>query len=854
MSSPPDYSDITSLMIAAASGRKDMVRAIIRTHTEAHSVRDAAGRTALMIACLNGHVGVVDIITRHNPAEAAETCDNKGATAAGIAAQNGQYGCIRAIGLVIPSALGVLDDSGQNLAMRAVRAGHNNTGLALLADGSACVMHRDADRRTMLMAAVVAGDTRLVRTLITDYGADARARDVRGQTAFMLCVHKNNTTHIIAMLALGVMCAGTHDHNGHTSVMIAASNGNCTAIRCILARSERYHDGGESVHDVDSNGWTPLVFAAHEGHSLMARTLVHEYGADVNVLTSSKWTAIFVAASQGHTQTVKTLALQCGADVHRKLHNQWSILSLATDCGHTETATALVCECGVDVDAREGTGWRAIMYATTKAHTATIVALGSVCNADVNGQNDLGVTALMMASELGSLQHVRFLCMECGAEPDTLAMGTTSALMMAAANGHTAVVVALVVECGANVDLKNKHGWTALHMAARGKHPHTVRALVITCKADTSAVCSNYGGFSGIQYSAAAFSAESGDLESLCVLMASRDFDVHHTTAGGQTILLKAAALGKTAAVDCLISEGADVDHRDEEHNTALMMSCLNGHAQTAYALVHKHAASVHLQNKSGNTAFGLACMERQYNIMAFLATEFGADPNAMLNTNGSTPLAHTIAYGSLKGTMLLLGVCGVDVSTAEPDQTNALMIAAIHSRVAILPVLVNEHALDVNAQNSHGFTALTFAVIYGTDETVAALLALRARGDIHDTSGNYAYHFAAMQLRRPVVRMLIDEHMRMPLAIADAFVMCLCERGEAKHCLVACLHAELIVMVLRLYTHNVVNTSPFASTGSRSTRVSLREINFLTTHEHPRISENIADDVNMLFSTYAHG
>lgn len=891
-----NYSATTSLMLAAASGREGMVRTLLGCtetatpdtqnaglrfmrdnahHTEgmgtpympntarytrdaeasiindsAYYSQDERGRTALMHACSGGHTGVVRILALHNPLAAAETCDNEGRTAAIVACEGGHYDCMHALGLVIPWALQVTDENGYTLAMRAVRAGHAGTALSLLRDGSALVTDRDAAQNTIAMLAISLGDTRLVRALVCDHGADVAARDACGRTGFMQCVYANKTAHILAMLAMGVLCAGTHDKHGRTAMMIAAKTGNVTAVRGIIARARRCDNGLESMHDVDGRGWSPLIIAAHEGHAEVVWALVQECPLEVCAFTASKWTALLVAASAGHTQVVRTLVLRCGVNVQEHMHGEWSMLSRATDGGHSETVTALVCECGVDVDVQEGSGWTALMHAVKNGDTPTVVALGGVCNADVNIKNHLGINALMMASELGSLEHVRFLCMECKAEPDVLALEIRSALMAAAANAHTAVVVALVVECAASVDLTNKYGWTALHSAAQNKNSETVRALVSVCGANTNVACLNYGGYSGIHYTPAAFSAEAGDLDSLRVFLDAPDCDIRNTCLGRHTILSTAAALGLTAVVDCLVCAGAEVDAVDEELNTALMMCCMNGHLLTACTLVRTHGADVHHKNRSGNTAFGLACVERHYNLMVLLAKEFGADTNAAVNCFGSTPLCYTIAYGSLVGSMLLLDHCGVDATALDPEHTNPLMIAAIHSRLAVLPVLIHEHRLDVNARNISGFTALIFAVNYGSDATVAALLALDARTDIQDVCGNCAYHFAAKRLRRPVVNMLIDAYMTPHEALAFVFAEC-AQYAQPDKCAAACLPLDLVLMILKLYTQAVVESSPFVVSSAPKTTDYHRALH--TTPENTQISADIQSDIAALFRAHAY-
>lgn len=849
-------------MLAAAAGREGMVRTLLTTQEDAYYAQDTDGRTALMLACARGHSIVVDVLSRHNPLAAGETCDQDGNTGAMIACEGGHYECMRVLGIASKSALDVIDAEGRTLAMRAVLAGQGEVALALLRDGSARVTDRDAAHNTVVMLALARGDYHLVTSLCADHGADITARDETGRTGFMQCIDTNKTACILAMLSLGVMCPGTRDHKGRTAIMHAAARGNLVVVRSIIARNIRFEcDDLESVHDLDKRRWNALVYAAKNDHSDIVRCLVNEHGANVDVVTASNFTPLLVAASMGNTGAVRTLVLDCNADTRTHLYRQWSALVLAADGGHTETTLALVRDCGMYVNERNHIGWTPLMFSVYKDHTETVAALGACDDCDVNIQNDTGMTALMMAAQLGSMENIRFLCVECGADPNILDMNTRSALMLASELGKTDVVVALVMKFGANVDIANKHGYTALCMAAKAKKCATVRALVTVCGANTHVQCRNYGGFSGLLYTPSCFAAESGDLDSLRVLMDAKDSDIHHKTPGGLHIISKAAALGRTAVVDYLVGKGACVDSVDDELNTALMMSCLNGHIPTAYALAQKLGANVNMKNRNGNTAFGLACVERNYSIMTFLATEFGADPNAPVNSFGSTPLSYTIAYGSLVGILLLLDVCGVDVTIADPEQINPLMIASIHSRVPILSVLVKEHGILVNSKNSNGVTALIYAVMYGSDETVGVLLDLGADVEVKDMWGNSAVAHAIERKRPPVMSLMIETFMRRPLAVVGAFSLCLCEHVKMLHTHIPSrklaadnMPGDIVCMIIGYYLESIVKDSTFFNPNTGNMPPAHRDIRLYNIHENEQNAADVMSLVNSLVSQYVHG
>jgi ankyrin repeat protein len=64
----------------------------------------------------------------------------------------------------------------------------------------------------------------------------------------------------------------------------------------------------------------------------------------------------------------------------------------------------------------------------------------------------------------------------------------------------------------------------------------------------------------------------------------------------------EAAESGDAAAVERLLAAGADIEHRNADGSTALMVASQNGHGEIVEALLAKGAA-VDVQSKDGATA-----------------------------------------------------------------------------------------------------------------------------------------------------------------------------------------------------------------------------------------------------------
>ncbi len=68
--------------------------------------------------------------------------------------------------------------------------------------------------------------------------------------------------------------------------------------------------------DFVTDGWTPLFWAAQEGHTEIAGFLL-DAGADVNFADSGGFTPLKQAVGEAHLDTVELLLLRC-ADVHHR--------------------------------------------------------------------------------------------------------------------------------------------------------------------------------------------------------------------------------------------------------------------------------------------------------------------------------------------------------------------------------------------------------------------------------------------------------------------------------------------------------------------------------------------------------
>ena len=135
----------------------------------------------------------------------------------------------------------------------------------------------------------------------------------------------------------------------------------------------------------DEQGWTPLHFAALEGHADTVRSLA-VCGSNVNAADEKGATALHKAAAGGHIETIEQL-LSLGADAHAKDATGRTGLHYAAAHGQHRAARFLITAAQADVAARTHQGETPLHRAAFYGHLDTIRALVEL-GSDVTAKDD----------------------------------------------------------------------------------------------------------------------------------------------------------------------------------------------------------------------------------------------------------------------------------------------------------------------------------------------------------------------------------------------------------------------------------------------------------------------------------
>ncbi len=184
----------------------------------------------------------------------------------------------------------------------------------------------------------------------------------------------------------------------------------------------------------------------------------------------------------------------------------------------------------------------------------------------------------------------------------------------------------LVEEKGADINAKNEYGWTALTYASDEEHLNMVKYLVengadidsealtvtrnleifeyLLEKGNVDINSVGYLGMTALSLS----SIEEGDFEMFKYLL-KKGVDVNVKNDDGSTALMVASLYGNLEMVKYLIENGADINAKDNDGSTALIYASKWANLEEVEYLV-KNGADINIKDIEGKTALDWATTE----------------------------------------------------------------------------------------------------------------------------------------------------------------------------------------------------------------------------------------------------
>ncbi|KAK4444208.1 ankyrin repeat-containing domain protein [Podospora aff. communis PSN243] len=318
-----------------------------------------------------------------------------------------------------------------------------------------------------------------------------------------------------------------------------------------------------------------------------------------------------------------------------------------------------------------------------------------------------------------------------------------TALYLASQRGHHGMVKALLdMEADPNLTLPTPRLWSPLGIAAACGYTRCVRHL-LKRGADANLAASSNG-------TALSFAAVKGQVDICRLMLEEAAADPNSPLISPSIIIL---ILGQNPGpddevrlktIELLLDHGADADRVDSDGNPLLSRVLKYDLAGEVCEQLLDHGADINQCDAEGWTPLHHAVLE-DLNIIAHLLVLRGANINCVANKGSPVHLAVHVNNVDMLDMLLQ---SGADANLVRGHGVTPLMDAADVGKEEALELLlecgVADAAVDAAGEGYHGWTALFFAIRYGSVRSVQ-ILANAGVNLQHVANGMPALHFAAL-------------------------------------------------------------------------------------------------------------
>ena len=266
-------------------------------------LQDESGRTALWLACWEGHLQVVQCLVEAGAT--IELGDFEVTTPFSVACENGRLEIVRYLAKVAGLWRGLRRDRR--------RIDRRGRPVSATLDPE----RTDLDRCTPFFRACLLGRIEVVKFLAEELHVDTGRVDKDGNSPFLVACQEGHL-EVIKYLS-GPPC--------HVNVERASTGGwtpfSCACFQGCIEVVRYLGSIGVDMERTDDRGFSPFHAACQEGHLPVAKYLAERLGSklDPNLGNNLGATAFFLACGKGHLPVVRFLAGVLGADVTRSRNN-----------------------------------------------------------------------------------------------------------------------------------------------------------------------------------------------------------------------------------------------------------------------------------------------------------------------------------------------------------------------------------------------------------------------------------------------------------------------------------------------------------------------------------------------------
>ena len=596
--------------------------------------------------------------------------------------------------------------------------------------------------KTRLHIATSFGLTSIVRLLMKE-GTNVSAIDCSGMTALHIAATEGFVD--IVKLLLEVEASYTNSEKFLTPLDFAMARGQEGVVRVLLERGHAKPDkifdkGGweertlltwaaekgytelvrlmlldSDVRGDSKDGWsrTALSYAAEMGHGDIVRLLLTRDDVDATAASRDGRTPLSFAAKSGHEEVVRLLLkmdnVKPDSDRFSDLEYCRTALSLAAEKGHEGIVRQLLLRQDVNVDLFAG-GHTPLFWAAERGHEGVVQQLiqgGAKVDAT---DSDWSGTALGQCAADGNSEGVKML-IKYGADIEARDRQGLTAMDSALHWGHVSVVQ-LLLENGAQLNV-GSDGSTALHQIVFNENDEWIRDRKSRLNERTRESIKRIQGGSRLNVT---WHYEEG---LGCNPEPRRRVQI--SLEDGRTEWTWTPPGGHKEMIDLLLKEGVEMEAKDIDGRTALLVAVIEGH-EVVVRLLLERGADINAIDGYGQTALHWAASEMNPAMLEILL-ENGADITAICDGRSAMHFAAANGQEATLRMLLAKGAGKIDADSGDKYGCTPLYLAAQNGHEVIVKLLLNTDEVEPDLKTEGGWTPLLIAAENGHEAVVKLLL-----------------------------------------------------------------------------------------------------------------------------------
>ncbi|XP_071086322.1 ankyrin-3-like, partial [Haliotis cracherodii] len=643
-------------------------------------------------------------------------------------------GCLNEVTQIVSKVredINTKDKNGVTPVMLAARAGHGELVDFLVKKGAdMTLVNNDGDN--ILHQACRGGDVETVEIVLAQNKLDINRRNKNGETPVMMAARAGHGELVDFLVKKGADMSIVNN-DGDNILHQACKGGDMETVKKVLAQNKL------DINRRSKNRETPVMMAASAGHGELVDFLVNT-GADMSLVNTGGDNILHQACRVGDEETVRRVIAQSKLDINSRSKNSETPVMIAAKAGYVKLVVFLMKK-RADMSLANKCGENILHQACRGGDIETVREVLAQDKLDINSSSKNGETPVMMAARAGYVELVDFLVKK-GADMSLVNSGGDNILHQAcrggdietvktvlaqdkldinsrSKNGETPVMMAaragyvelvdLLVKKGGDMSLVNNSGDNILHQACRGGDEGTVKRVLAQDKVDINS--RDKRGWTPVVVAALARHGELVDF------LVKKGADMSSVNNSGDNILHQACSGGDVEIVKRILAlEKVDINSRDQNGETPVMMAARDGHVQLVEVLVKK-GADMSLVNNGGDNILHQACKGGDIETVKEVLAQDKLDINSRGKT-GQTPVmkAARAGYGGLVKK-------GADMTLVNNDGDDILHQSCRGGDVETVKIVLAQNKLRINSRAKNGWTPVMMAARAGHRELVDFLV-----------------------------------------------------------------------------------------------------------------------------------